>query len=143
MAKEAKWNGRYKGDGWAAKVLERIYGNKRLSIFAPLGVGTVVFVLFLLFGENTDKAVLARDSLIFAAVEYAAMLLVLGFQLWNPVSTPRIMDFGVLFFTVGVALGALMLLPGFLFDMKQGYFVSCVASCTAISAIALIQSFRR
>ncbi len=142
MAKDEKRNGRYKGDGWAAKVLERIYGNKRLSIFAPLGAGAVVYVLFLVFGTHPAKAMFAWLVPILAAVSYAVMLLGLRFLLWTFRESPKRQDYCVLFFTAACVLNAVTMVPGFLFDLKEGVQSTTVGYITAISAIALVQSRR-
>ena len=55
MTKGTNWNARYKGDGWAGRVLERIYANKKLTILGPLVLAAAVLLLFLIFGQNDDK----------------------------------------------------------------------------------------
>jgi hypothetical protein len=141
MEKNIGQNAKYKGDGWMAKVLERIYGHKLLSIFLPLVLWAVILLLELAFSEAPDQKVL--QSLIISVFIYPGMLLVLGFQMINPFCKPNIMDFAVLFFTVPFGLYGLFGLAQLLFYLKDG-LASGYAPCWAIiSAIALIQSKRK
>lgn len=143
MAKETKRNGRYKGDGWVADVLERIYGNRRAAILAPLAVGALVYVLFLFFGTHPDKALFAWLVPTLAAVSYAVMLLGLRSLLWMFRENPKRQDYCVLFFTAACVLNAVTMVPGFLFDLKDGVQSTTVGYITAISAIARVQSRRK
>ena len=143
MEKNIGQNAKYKGDGWMAKVLERIYGHKLLSIFGPLAVAALILVMHLLFSSAPDKTEQVYDELIMAVSIYPGMLLVLGFQLINPSSKPNFMDFVVLFFTVFLGLIGLRGLYELLFHLRDGY-AAAYADCWALlSAIALIQSRRK
>ena len=95
MEKNIGQNAKYKGDGWMAKVLERIYGHKLLSIFVPLAVAGLMLVMHLLFSTAPDKTQQVYDELIAVVSIYPGLLLVLGFQLINPSSKANFMDFAV------------------------------------------------
>ena len=141
MTKKIKRNARYKGDGWAAKVLERIYGNKKLSIFLPLALWALMLLLELAFSEAPHQEVL--QALLISVFMYPGVLLVLGSQLINPFCKPNFMDFAVLFCTVPYGLYALLGLGQLLFHLKDG-LASGYAPCWAIiGAIALVQSRRK
>lgn len=143
MSKEIKWNARYKGDGWAGRVLERFYFCIKVNIFGPLVLAAVILLLFLVFGENPDKWVLVRDSLILGALMYAAMLLMMGTQLRNPRCSPRAMDNYMLFFTAGCAFAVVQQVPRFLLHLRDGFDIGLPAICTCLSALALVQSRRK
>lgn len=142
MTKQIKWNAKYKGGGRAARMLGRFYVNEKLSIFGPLGLGAAMVALFLIFGKNPDKLILVRDSLILAALMYGAVLLVVGMQLLNPRCSPRAMDNFLLFFTAGTAFAVVQLVPRFLLHPRDGFDIGVPGSCTCLSALALIQSWR-
>ncbi len=142
MTKEIKWNACHKGDGWMARILERIYGNTGAAVFAPLAVCAVMMLLYLIFGEAPDKMEQLRVSLITMAFSYFGILLVLGTQLINPMCKPRFMDFVVLFVTAIYGLHTVVGLFQLLFHLKGGFDPGYAVSCGIISAIALIQSRR-
>ena len=103
MEKNIRKDANFKGTGWAAQVLKRIYANKWLTILGPVALGAVVYALFLVFGENPDKVILAWVAPIFAAVEYGIVFFVFGFPMRNLFGKPDVMDNAVLFFTIDVA----------------------------------------
>jgi hypothetical protein len=143
MEKNIRKDANFKGTGWAAQVLKCIYANKWLTILGPLALGAVVYALFLVFGENPDKVILAWVAPILAAVEYGIVFFVFGFPMRNLFGKPDVMDNAVLFFTVGFAVGIVTTVLPFLADLKMGFTVECVGSCTNLSALALIQSKRK
>lgn len=143
MINEFQRNAKYRGEGRAADLLERIYAHKKLTIFGPFALGGVVLLLFLIFGQNADKWTMARDSLILAAIMYGGVLLVLGTQLLNPFCKPKFMDFAIVFFTMGVGFGLVQQLLLFLLHLRDGYQIGLVGFCIIPSALALIQSKRK
>ena len=142
MTKETNWNARYKGDGWAGRVLERIYSNKRLSIFGPLALGAAMLLLYWFFSEAPDKMEQLQIHLIALAVMYPGMLLVLGCQLRNPLCKPKFMDFVLVLVTVLYGLYALYGIYQLVFHLKDGFVPSYAVCWVLLSAVALIQSRR-
>ena len=142
MTKETNWNARYKGDGWAGRVLERIYSNKRLSIFGPLALGAAMLLLYWIFSEAPDKMEQLQIQLIASAVMYPGMLLVLGSQLRNPQVKPNFMDFVLILVTVVCGLNALYGIYQLVFHLKGGFVPSYAVCWVLLSAVALIQSRR-
>ena len=143
MTEETNWNARYKGDGWAGRVLERIYSNKHLSIFGPLALGAAMLLLYWFFSEAPDKMEQLQIQLIASAVMYPGMLLVLGCHLRNPLCKPNFMDFVLVLVTVLYGLYALYGIYQLVFHLKDGFVPSYAVCCAVISAIALIQSRRK
>ena len=142
MTKDIEWNARYKGDGWAGRVLERIYSNKRLSIFGPLALGAAMLLLYWIFSEAPDKMEQLQIHLIASAVMYPGMLLVLGCQLRNPQCKPKFMDFVLVLVTVLYGLYALYGIYQLVFQLKDGFVPSYAVCWVLLSAVALIQSRR-
>lgn len=136
-------SGREKGTGKCADILDHIYKNKKLTIFGPFALAGVVLLLFVLFGRNTDKWIMVRDSLILAAIMYVGVLFVMGFQVWNPFCKPKHMDFFMVFFTFGMAFGVAQQLLAFLFHLRTGFHIGLPGFCLLTSALALIQSRRK
>ena len=143
MINEFKPNAKYKGEGRAADLLERIYEHKKLTILGPLAVGAVVLVLFLIFGESVEKARLVKESLFLAALIYAGVLFVAGLQLFNPFCSGKSMDRFMLFATVGFGFGTVQQLLIFLFHIRSGFDIGLPGLCGCLSALALIQSKRK
>ena len=82
-------SGREKGTGKCADILDHIYKNKKLTIFGPFALAGVVLLLFVLFGQNADKWLMVRDSLILAVIMYVGVLFAqCGLALGAPSSHP-------------------------------------------------------
>ncbi len=143
MTKEIKWDARYKGDGWAGRVLERIFANRKLSILGPLGVAAAIVLLYVVFGEAPDKMLLLQKTLIASVFMYFGTLMVLGFQLFNSMCSPRFMDGSILFVTSFLGLGAVFTLVTDLLHRNDGFDPSHAVPFVMLSAIALIQSKRK
>lgn len=136
-------SGREKGTGKCADILDRIYENKKLTVFGPLALSGVVLLLFVIFGQNADKWIMVRDSLNLAAILYGSVFLVMGFELWNPFCKPKHMDFFMVFFTFGMAFGVAQQLLLFLFHLRTGFHIGLPGFCFMPNALALIQSKRK
>ena len=136
-------SGREKGTGKCADILDRIYENKKLTVFGPLALSGVVLLLFVIFGQNADKWIMVRDSLNLAAILYGSVFLVMGFELWNPFCKPKHMDFFMVFFTFGMAFGVAQQLLVFLFHLRTGFHIGLPGFCILPNALALIQSKRK
>lgn len=136
-------SGREKGTGKCADILDCIYENKKLTVFGPLALAGVVLLLFVIFGQNADKWIMVRDSLNLAAILYGSVLLVIGFELWNPFCKPQHMDFFIVFFTLGMAFGVAQQLLVFLFHLRTGFHIGLPGFCLVPNALALIQSKRK
>ena len=136
-------SGREKGTGKCADILDRIYENKKLTVFGPLALSGVVLLLFVIFGQNADKWIMVRDSLNLAAILYGSVFLVMGFELWNPFCKPKHMDFFMVFFTFGMAFGVAQQLLLFLFHLRTGFHIGLPGFCILPNALALIQSKRK
>ena len=136
-------SGREKGTGKCADILDRIYENKKLTVFGPLALSGVVLLLFVIFGQNADKWIMVRDSLNLAAILYGSVFLVIGLELWNPFCKPKHMDFFMVFFTFGMAFGVAQQLLLFLFHLRTGFHIGLPGFCLMPNALALIQSRRK
>ena len=73
---------------------------------------------------------------------YPGMLLVLGFQLRNPMCKPNFMDFVLVLVTVLYGLYALYGIYQLVFHLKDGFVPSYAVCWLLLSAVALIQSRR-
>ena len=143
MSKEIKWDARYKGDGWAGRVLERIFANRKLSIFGPLGVAAAIMLLFLIFGQTPDKMILIQKTLIASVFMYFGTLLVLGVQIFNSMCSPGFMDGSILFLTSFLGLASVFTLVMDLLHLNDGFDPGHAVPFVMLSAIALIQSRRK
>lgn len=143
MTKETNWNARYKGDGWAGRVLERIYANKKLTILGPLVLAAAVLLLFLIFGQTPDKMILIQKTLIASVFMYFGTLLVLGIQIFNSMCSPGFMDGSILFLTSFLGLASVFTLVTDLLHLNDGFDPGHAVPFVMLSAIALIQSRRK
>ncbi len=143
MSKEIKWDARYKGDGWAGRVLERIFINRKLSIFGPLGVAAAIVLLFMIFGQTPDKMLLLQKTLIASVFMYFGTLLVLGFQVFHSMYSPRFMDGSILFLTSFFGIASVFTLAADLLHPNDGFDPGHAVPFVMLSAIALIQNRRK
>lgn len=89
-----------RGTSRKSDFLDKLFGNKRRTILGALGIAIIGYLLFLLFGNIYATEDALYRPVVMGVLAFAAMFLVLGFQLINPFCTPNAMDIAELFFFV-------------------------------------------
>ena len=143
MTKEIKGNAGYKGDGWAAQVLERVYGRKWLTVLIPLAVAAVMMVVYVLFSAAPDRAEQAVNALVSMVFVCVGISAVLGTQLINPACSAKFMDIVILLATAIYGLHGIRGIFALVFSLKDGFQPGYAVSCVIISVLALLQRIRK
>ena len=135
-------SGKMKGNSKISGFLDRLLLPK-YSFWVPVAVSIVLFILFLIFGRNSDKENLIVDVPVFALLSCAGILIVLGFQLINPFCSPKAMDWFELIILLLLYWSAIVSVLTFLFDMREGFSESTLGIVLSLSVLSFIHSRRK
>ncbi|MBQ8351957.1 MAG: helix-turn-helix transcriptional regulator [Clostridia bacterium] len=124
------------------RLLDRIYFNKWLSIFLPLGLSLLAYVLYLLVGEGAEKQMLAISTPICIAFVFFGTFFVVFFQVKNPMCPTAFLDFCELLFFVCMVIGTVMVDIPFLLDLRGSFHMGVCISLAAIGGLAFAHSKR-
>ena len=93
-------SGKERGVSRKSDLLDKLFGNKKRTILVALVAAVIGYLLFLLFGDiHATEDALYRPA-VMGVLAFAAMFLVLGFQLINPFCSANAMDIAELFFAL-------------------------------------------
>ena len=141
-------SGKTRGTSRKSDFLDKLFGNKRRTILGALGVAIIGYLLFLLFGNIYATEDALYRPVFMGVLAFAAMFLVLGFQLINPFCTPNAMDIAELFFSFASGIGLVMWMLSF--GIKMIFSEEAYAAATMIAqvsgmwcAICLIHNMRK
>lgn len=136
-------SGREKSNSRLSVVLDGLFARKHLSFWIPMAAAAMMYVLFLIFGENSDKRDLIVQAPIFALLWFLGVCLVLGIQLINPACSSKAMDFFEIFVVVMVVWSAVVRIASFLFNMRGGFSRSTLAVIVTWSAVSMLHNMRK
>lgn len=141
-------SGKMRGTSRKSDFLDKLFGNKRRTILGALGIAIIGYLLFLLFGNIYATEDALYRPVVMGVLAFAAMFLVLGFQLINPFCTPNAMDIAELFFSFASGIGLVMWMLSF--GIKMIFSEEAYAAATMIAqvsgmwcAICLIHNMRK
>ena len=66
------------------KILDKLFGNKKLSLIIPFAIALLMYLLFVLFGTVQDKVNLMITTPIVSVVGFFGIFLVVFIQVKNP-----------------------------------------------------------
>lgn len=65
------------------KLLDKMFGNKKLSLFVPMAIALIIYLLFVFFGTAEDKTDLMIKTPIVSAFWFFGVFLVVFVQVKN------------------------------------------------------------
>ena len=136
-------SGRAKGNGKIARILDLLLTRNKVPFWLPIAVAVIVYVLFLLYGQNPDKDTLILEGPVFALVWCGGIFLVLGIQLINPYYSAKAMDLCELFFVLMMYASAIITALSLFFDVRQGFGDSTLGAILQLSVLSAIHSLRK
>ena len=75
------------------RVLDKMYQNKKITIFMPIIISIILYLLFVLFGSCDEKNSLIIIVPIISIIWYFGSFLVIYVQVKNPMCPKRFLDF--------------------------------------------------
>lgn len=140
-------SGKYRGSSRLSALLDKLFLDKRRTIGIPIAITAALYALALIFGRPEGGGMEAVKPLIISVLAFPGVLLVMGFQLFNPFATAKSMDLAEAFFA-GVILimgSAWMVLYGIgnLFTKDAFMTAGMAAEMTAVwCALCVIHNKR-
>lgn len=125
------------------KILDLLFKRKVLSAVLPLICAALLYLVFVLFGENPDKSELLYVVPVTCAFIWAGMFVLLYFQLKNPFCSDNFLDFGEIFFLAFMLLATFPNILMFLINVKEGFTVASCFGFFGWSAISVVHNKRK
>ena len=90
------------------KILNKMFKNKKLSIFLPIAIAVLLYLMFIVFGTTEDKIKLMISTLIQFAVCFFAMFLIVFIQVKNSICPEWFLNLIELFFIISSGIYAIV-----------------------------------
>ena len=124
------------------KFLDKLFGNKYLSILLPIICALVVYLLFILFGKIENKVNLMIAIPILSARCFFGVFLVVFIQVKNSMCPEWFLNLFELLATIFFAIYAIVGIVTFVVSGFQNYNLGIYLYLVAISAISWAHSKR-
>lgn len=125
------------------KILDFLFKRKVLSAVVPLLCAALVYLVFILFGEGTDKLQVIGIVPMVCSFIFGGMFLMLYIQVKNPLCPDAFLDFGELFFLTFFSLVTIPNIVMFFINVKEGFTVSSLFGFIIWSAISVVHNKRK
>ena len=125
------------------KILDFLFKRKVLSAVVPLLCAALVYLVFILFGEGTDKLQVIGIVPVVCSFIFGGMFLILYIQVKNPLCPDAFLDFGELFFLTFFSLVTIPNIVMFFINVKEGFTVSSLFGFIIWSAISVVHNKRK
>ena len=86
--------------------LDKIFNNKKVTIFIPIIISLLIYILFVIFGTGEDKSNFMFIIPIISIFWYFGVFLVVYIQIKNPLCPEKFLDFFVFIATIFFSIGA-------------------------------------
>lgn len=123
---------------WICCVLDKLFENKKLSVWIPLATAAVMYVLFLIFGDMPEKWQLALGTMIVAPIWYGGVYLVFLMQIQNPGCPAKFLDIFLFAAVFVFGFSAVSMSIQFLADMKNNFSASLITGLESWSVFTLV-----
>lgn len=125
------------------KILDFLFKRKVLSAVVPLLCAALVYLVFILFGEGTDKLQVIGIVPVVCSFIFGGMFLMLYIQVKNPLCPDAFLDFGELFFLTFFSLVTIPNIVMFFINVKEGFTVSSLFGFIIWSAVSVVHNKRK
>ena len=125
------------------KILDFLFKRKVLSAVVPLLCAALVYLVFILFGEGTDKLQVIGIVPVVCSFIFGGMFLILYIQVKNPLCPDAFLDFGELFFLTFFSLTTIPNIIMFFINVKEGFTVSSLFGFIIWSAVSVVHNKRK
>lgn len=125
------------------KLLDKMFADRKAAIVVPLVTATVVFLLYVLFGQAEDKVNWLIMTPIISLIAYAGVYFVLWLQIKNPSCSEGFLNFMELMVVLVFGLGAVIFGVQFLMNLASGFTPALCIGIISWSAVALAHGKRK
>lgn len=123
-------------------LLDQIFKNKKATIFIPIIISLIIYMLFILFGTGEEKDSFIILIPIISIFWYFGVFLVIYIQIKNPMCPEKFLDFFEFVATVFFSIGAIVFVILALINRMQNFNLTTIPACLTISSLSLAHSKR-
>ena len=124
------------------KLLDKMFGNKKLSFIVPIAIALLMYMLFILFGRAEDKTDLMIVTPIVSVIGFFGIFLVVFVQVKNPICPEWFLNLGELLFAIGLGSFAVIRIVSFVISGFQNFDIVICLGLITYSAISWVHSKR-
>lgn len=122
--------------------IDKIFKNKKATIFIPIIVSLIIYVLFILFGTGEEKNSFIIIIPLISIFWYFGVFFVIYIQIKNPICPEKFLDFfefvAIIFFSIGAAVFIIFAL----INGMQNFNLVTIPACLTISSLSWAHSKR-
>ena len=124
------------------KILDKMFGNRKLSFIVPIAIALLMYLLFALFGKADDKTDLMIVTPIVSIIGFFGIFLVVIIQVKNPMCPEWFLNFGELLFAIGFGSFAVIRIVSFVISGFQNFDIVICLGIVIYSAVSWAHSKR-
>ena len=124
------------------RVLDKMYQNKKITIFMPIIISIILYLLFVLFGSCDEKNSLIIIAPIISIIWYFGSFLVIYVQVKNPMCPKRFLDFFEIISSFIFIIAAIVSIVSIFVSGMKDFTPLTTASCLTCSSISWAHSKR-
>ena len=124
------------------KILDKLFGNKKLSLIIPFAIALLMYLLFVLFGTVQDKVNLMITTPIVSVVGFFGIFLVVFIQVENPMCPEWFLNLYELLATIIFGIYAIVGAVSFVASGFQNFNIGICLGFVTYSAISWAHSKR-
>ncbi len=124
------------------KILDKMFGNKRLSLIVPMAISLLMYLLFIFFGKAEDKANLMIITPIVSVICFFGVFLVTFVQVKNSMCPEWFLNLFELLATIIFGIYAIIGVVSFIISGFQNFNVGICLGFVVYSAISMAHNKR-
>ncbi len=124
------------------KILDKLFDNKKLSLFVPIVISILVYLLFIIFGTAEEKTKLMIITPILSAICFFGVFLVIFIQVKNSICPEWFLNFFELLATIAFGIYAIIGVISFIASGFQNFNIGMCLGFIVYSAISWAHSKR-
>ena len=124
------------------KFIDRIFNYRKTTMFIPIIISLVLYVLFLVFGSSEGKNNFLIIIPIISIFWYFGVFLVIFIQIKNPLCPEKFLDFFEFIATIFFSIGSSVLVILSLINGLQNFNPATIPACLTISSLSWAHSKR-
>jgi hypothetical protein len=122
--------------------LDKIFNNKKVTIFIPIIISLLIYILFVIFGTGEDKSNFMFIIPIISIFWYFGVFLVVYIQIKNPLCPEKFLDFFVFIATIFFSIGVVFLTVSALINGMHNFNPVTIPACLTLSSLSWAHSKR-
>lgn len=119
------------------KLLDRLFFRRKLSIILPLATAALFYLLFIVFGEEENKAFLVLATPLLSLLWFWGTFLVLYIQVKNPSCPEWFLNTFEVMTLLAFGSAAVFTGVGFLMNLKEGFSPAICLGMITWSSLSL------